>query len=356
MTSNKLWISTYINTSNVQNVHLYVPRKKGVGTYFISVRPSDYTDTLDKHNIKIESLNIPSVCPTIDHKYLQEKHKFSERKCNQVQNTVNILWNITQSHMKVKNTHSEQQTPDVNAMSIDSKLDLIMDRLGLIDDKKSKQLEQENKKLNIMVIKQKTEMNHMKQIISEKNNKIQKLQKDKKRKNDSAYYYKNVALKQRETLKLVGLNFHGIIIHCGYRQLTRRVKFIQAYLRQMYGDNANFINDLLCKFVFQNSNVKQCLYTNIFKGLALKEFQKDIRKFELDMAHCMRCMIAHHHKFISRASGNELRNANSYQKATYQLLYENNKPTLHKQKQDRIQLSCGLTLPRMNSVYLLRKA
>eukprot|EP01084_Bolivina_argentea_P066930 122012_1 len=148
MTSNKLWISTYINTSNVQNVHLYVPRKKGVGTYFISVRPSDYTDTLDKHNIKIESLNIPSVCPTIDHKYLQEKHKFSERKCNQVQNTVNILWNITQSHMKVKNTHSEQQIQGVNAMSIRTKL-------GLTEDKKCKQLEDENKKLNIIVIEQK---------------------------------------------------------------------------------------------------------------------------------------------------------------------------------------------------------
>ncbi len=96
MTSNKLWIKTCINTSNVENVYLRVPRNTSHGTWGKSVSPIDYVDTW-KHYYSIDLLNIPSICPTIDDQYLQNIHNFNTKQYEQVQDTVNLLWKIVRS-------------------------------------------------------------------------------------------------------------------------------------------------------------------------------------------------------------------------------------------------------------------
>ncbi len=111
-----IWTATHINTSNLSNVYLYVSRKTGDGTTPHSVNPTKYLSKIKKHNIELDSLNVPSKCPTINKQELQQFYNLNEQQCETAQDTIKSLWNIVQSHKLL----SESQQPVATSTAPDN--------------------------------------------------------------------------------------------------------------------------------------------------------------------------------------------------------------------------------------------
>eukprot|EP01084_Bolivina_argentea_P036816 68075_1 len=123
-----LWGRTYLNENNPCNVYLYISRNNHSGTMPISVPLFQYLSTLSEYDISLQSLNIPSVCPT-----------FADQQASK---TAYTLWNIAQAQLQLLLKHSTVST-DINVnSSINNKLDWILTALnGSNDSNKVKQLQ-----------------------------------------------------------------------------------------------------------------------------------------------------------------------------------------------------------------------
>eukprot|EP01084_Bolivina_argentea_P253185 425209_1 len=120
----KLWKSTTINPNNMNNVYLYIRRPTSSSTTPISVQPSEYLSTLRKHHISVDSLNIPTDCPTFENEHATKTSK--------------ILWNMILCQSKPINTSTTHQPSDENN-ALHNKLNWIMNMLGYKDMQKTMQ-------------------------------------------------------------------------------------------------------------------------------------------------------------------------------------------------------------------------
>eukprot|EP01084_Bolivina_argentea_P177715 307325_1 len=115
-------------------------------------------------------------------------------------------------------------------------------------------------------------------------------------------------------------------------------------------------------YILKNQCVNRYLYQNVFKDQFYDEYEREIRRFELDMDHCERCMVAYHHKFLSRRTSVEIRNVNCYEKADYSIIFSDtsSKPeSIEKHKQELLLLKFmggSLRIPKLKSSYLVAKA
>eukprot|EP01084_Bolivina_argentea_P120068 212846_1 len=341
-----IWTATHINTKNLSNVYLYVSRKNGKGTRPHSVSPTQYLLKLQQNNISITSLNIPSECPVVDKQQLQRVYQLNDIQCQQAQETTKILWNIVHSEINKSTCTSHQSCntntvydnshntnnnnryvtlTDLNQMnnSLMNKLNLIFNKCG--DGSNSIELlrlEKKNQDLEFKLIEKTDELNVAQETIQTQATMMIDMKRKIKNGKNMTRYYKKVATKQRETLKVVGLYHKGdLIVRCGYRQLMKRIGFLQAYMKQMYDIDTEFVNQLIMKYVVTNEQITNYLYTNVFKDKFYSEYESEIRRFELDIDSAIRCMVAYHHKYLSRSAYNEMRQANVFEKATYSVIY-----------------------------------
>eukprot|EP01083_Nonionella_stella_P211859 765595_1 len=338
-----LWTSTYIRTDKPSKVYLYILRNKQnphEGTRPISVSPHQYLFQLNKHSISLESLYIPHQFCWNTHLF-RHQYGFSKSDAAVAKATTRQLWDIIQSQLMLQQSTKKSDDDNVFSehlntdppQSIHSKLDFIINKLNAQEhvqqtrhqiaptDSSSDQyrFERENQVLKNIV-------NTQKRDIIDLHTKNQKLQQEKTQKIKNIYYYKHIAQEQRNTLHRIGLSYGtNTAVRChsnvGYRQLMRRVQFIQHYIDTLYGTNSECIMRLVEKYIMTTSEIKQHLYEHVFRSDFVNEYNKEIRKFELDLTHAERCMIAYHHKCVSRSTQNEIRCANSYSKREYTLSF-----------------------------------
>eukprot|EP01084_Bolivina_argentea_P209842 357367_1 len=234
-----LWNRTYWNENNPCCVYLYIPRNnRKSSTRPISVRLTKYLSTLSDHNIQLNSLNIPLICPT-----------FADQRVNQ---TAFTLWNIVEAQRQ-KSKHSTINS-DINVnQSINNKLDWIMKELsGSNDSNQVHQLQSENESLKSQIVQRNTQMLGLntrmdqlhqnllnaQQTIKEQKQENEKLKHDKTEVIKNRYYWKNTATKRREQMKFVGLTYSGNIwSQCSQATLRKRMYFLRNYIYSMYNIN-----------------------------------------------------------------------------------------------------------------------
>eukprot|EP01084_Bolivina_argentea_P063357 115711_1 len=181
-----LWTSTYINTSNVNNVYLYVPRNDQRGTTKHSVTPIEFLSELDKYNIPIESLNVPSKCPTIDKQQLKQHYNLNDKQFQQAVETTKILWSILQSQIikkkrseSIRTLHEKQINLEFNAYKkqIHTKLDILINCMGS-EPLELSRLEEKNQELQYQLSQTANELKSAQQIIQDKENEIKLMKRN----------------------------------------------------------------------------------------------------------------------------------------------------------------------------------
>eukprot|EP01084_Bolivina_argentea_P181855 314041_1 len=97
-----IWTSTYVNTSNLNKVYLFVPRNNGRGTTKHSVKPIDFLQKLEKHFGRNwnDTINVPSKCPILDKQQLKQCYNLNEDQCQQAADTIKSLWTVVQSDLR----------------------------------------------------------------------------------------------------------------------------------------------------------------------------------------------------------------------------------------------------------------
>eukprot|EP01084_Bolivina_argentea_P021862 40638_1 len=107
---------TYLNTSNLNKIYLFVQRNDGKGSTKHSVKPIDFLQKVEKHfgaNWKY-TLNLPSKCPILNKTQLKQHYNLNETECTQASETIKLLWTIIQSDIRKseqkKYSESEQAT------------------------------------------------------------------------------------------------------------------------------------------------------------------------------------------------------------------------------------------------------
>eukprot|EP01083_Nonionella_stella_P111957 328804_1 len=284
-----LWPKTYLNLRNVANVHLYITRRTSNsaphgGSRPISLQPCQYLGALKRYDIPLDSLNIPTTCPQYDINVLQKDYHLTDAQIRQANDTVRLLWNIIQSHVQIQSANVDGQMTSNNCNNehdhLSSKLDRVIKACGLDEQYNYIQkLEQENHQTKMennalqQEVMQATQQTHdaqqqtrdAQQTIGMQEQQIHKLQKERRRITNLKNYYKKVASEQRRTLKCVGLVCRGrVIAMCGYKQLRRRVRFLECYMKEAFNIDSACVNKLLCKYVILHKDVSQYFSRNVF--------------------------------------------------------------------------------------------
>eukprot|EP01083_Nonionella_stella_P200378 733859_1 len=304
-----LWNRTYVNLKNVQNVCLYIQRRTSHGTRPISVAPSDYLSQLQENNITIHSLNIPNICPQYD---LTKTHHLSDACNRQMNETIRLLWNIIQSHIQIdsechiRHIQSDQSAINLSQPSkptdvcmnekmddLSSKMDRIVRACGIDTEYnhiqnievENDQLKSRNAKLEEESIECKQQMQNAQQTIDKQQRYIRRLQKERRNITNLKNYYKKVASKRRETLKCIGLVYKGNVVSMyGRKQLSRRIRFLACYMKEVYNVDTACVNQLLCKYVVMQKDVCQYLCAHVFFPQFRQQYEREIREFELNIS------------------------------------------------------------------------
>eukprot|EP01083_Nonionella_stella_P247407 857811_1 len=241
-----LWTTTYVNAIKPSKVYLYILRNAHnphEGTRPISVAPHQYLSKLQKHNISLESLNIPITF--VWSKRFFEQYGLSTKDATTAHDTARQIWNIVQSQLTLSQSTVPQcvdtriSSANHNSesdQSIHSKLDLILNKVNSMEHAQQARdviapidNDHQNEVLQNIVNTQHVQ-------ITDLHRKNRKLQKEKTQQSKNLYYYKHIAQEQRNTLHRIGLSY-GVntgTVRCfsnvGYSQLMRRVSFIQKYI------------------------------------------------------------------------------------------------------------------------------